>query len=73
MRSQWIIGNTFPFVVFCSFGAFWLGFAGTLQPFYSAYGNYSSDPSNPALGLTEIPFNSGFGEPEPLTISARCD
>ncbi|KAF2098734.1 GPR1/FUN34/YaaH-class plasma membrane protein [Rhizodiscina lignyota] len=59
--GEWIMGNTFPFVVFASFGAFWLAFGATLQPFYSAYGNYATDPSNPATGLTSIPFNSGFG------------
>lgn len=59
--GEWIIGNTFPFVVFCSFGAFWLSFGGTLQPFFHAYGAYSSDPNDPALGLETVGFNAGFG------------
>ena len=29
---QWILGNTFPFVVFTSFGAFWLGYGATTFP-----------------------------------------
>ncbi|KAF2455069.1 GPR1/FUN34/yaaH family-domain-containing protein [Lineolata rhizophorae] len=58
--GEWILGNTFPFVVFCSFGAFWLGFGGTLQPFFNAYGAYSTDPNNPAEGLNEVGFNSGL-------------
>ncbi|GME38655.1 GPR1/FUN34/yaaH protein [Neofusicoccum parvum] len=58
--GEWIIGNTFPFVVFCSFGAFWLSFGGTLQPFFNAYGAYSTDPTNPAAGLTTVGFNSSF-------------
>jgi succinate-acetate transporter protein len=41
-------------------GAFWLGLAATLQPFYGAYGNYSSDPSNPALGLSNPDFYASF-------------
>lgn len=27
-KHQWILGNTFPFVVFTSFGAFWLTYGG---------------------------------------------
>ena len=57
---QWIIGNTFPCVVFTSFGAFWISFGGTLQPFYNAYGAYSPDPNNPAAGLQEPAFNASF-------------
>jgi len=56
---EWIIGNTFPCVVFMSFGAFWLSFAGTLQPFYNAYGAYSTT-DNPADGLTTVGFNASF-------------
>ncbi|KAJ9669731.1 hypothetical protein H2201_000116 [Coniosporium apollinis] len=59
--GEWVIGNTFPFVVFTSFGAFWLGFAGTLQPFYNAYGAYSLNPEAPAEGLATVGFNSSFG------------
>ncbi|KAL0261975.1 hypothetical protein SLS55_003410 [Diplodia seriata] len=58
--GEWILGNTFPFVVFGSFGAFWLSFGGTLQPFYNAYGAYSTDPDNAAAGLTTVGFNSSF-------------
>ncbi|KAL1968304.1 hypothetical protein VTN77DRAFT_2139 [Rasamsonia byssochlamydoides] len=43
---EFILGNTFPFVVFASFGAFWLATAITLTPFYNAAAAY--DPSNPA-------------------------
>jgi len=58
--GEFLIGNTFPFVVFGSFGAFWLGFAATLQPFYNAYGAYSPDPTNPGLGLNTAGFHSSF-------------
>jgi uncharacterized protein len=60
MEAQWVIGNTFPFVVFVSFGAFWLGFAATLQPFYNAYGAYSTTDSI-ADGLKTQGFNASFG------------
>jgi len=58
--GEWILGNTFPFVVFTSFAAFWLGFAATLQPFYNAYGAYSTDPTNLGAGLATVGFNSSF-------------
>jgi succinate-acetate transporter protein len=57
---EFILGNTFPSVVFSSFGAFWLSFAATLQPFYNAYGAYSPDPSLPGEGLATVGFNSSF-------------
>jgi len=42
---EFFLGNTFPFVVFCSFGGFWLSFGGTLQPFFNAIVAY--DPTHP--------------------------
>ncbi|KAF1976252.1 GPR1/FUN34/YaaH-class plasma membrane protein [Bimuria novae-zelandiae CBS 107.79] len=57
--GEFIIGNTFPFVVFGSFGAFWLGWAATLQPFYNAYGAYSTT-GDVADGLTTIGFRSSY-------------
>ncbi|RAL61286.1 hypothetical protein DID88_010365 [Monilinia fructigena] len=58
---EFILGNTFPFVVFVSFGAFWLTFASTLQPFYYAYGLYAPADGTPADGLTTVGFNASFG------------
>lgn len=58
--GEWIIGNTFPFVVFGSFGAFWLSFGATLQPFYNAWGAYATDPTKPAEGLESVGFNASF-------------
>ncbi|OCL03202.1 GPR1/FUN34/YaaH-class plasma membrane protein [Glonium stellatum] len=57
--GEWILGNTFPFVVFSSFGAFWLTWAATLQPFYGAYAAYSTT-SNPADGINTVGFRSSF-------------
>jgi succinate-acetate transporter protein len=57
--GEWILGNTFPFVVFCSFGAFWLGFAATLQPFYNAYGAYANPAVQGSTGLESVGFNAG--------------
>ncbi|CAD0109135.1 unnamed protein product, partial [Aureobasidium uvarum] len=58
--GEWLIGNTFPFVVFGSFGAFWLTFAATLQPFYNAYGAFSADAAAPGEGLQTVAFNASF-------------
>jgi len=58
---EFILGNTFPFVVFMSFGAFWLTFAATLQPFYEAYGSYAPvGATSPAEGLATVGFTASF-------------
>lgn len=67
--GEWIIGNTFPFVVFGTFGAFWATFGATLVPWFNAYGAYVTDPTvaatymgnpgNPA-GLQVPAFNASF-------------
>lgn len=58
---QWILGNTFPFVVFTSFGAFWLGYAATLTPAYGAFGNYADPNTAGSTGLESVGFNVGIG------------
>ena len=67
--GEWIIGNTFPFVVFGTFGAFWLTFGATLVPSFNAYGAYVTNPEqmapmmgNPGspLGLQQPAFNASF-------------
>jgi succinate-acetate transporter protein len=57
---EFILGNTFPFVVFGSFGAFWLAYAATLQPFYYAYGLYAAAGDAPATGLATTGFTASF-------------
>ncbi|KAE8334520.1 GPR1/FUN34/yaaH family-domain-containing protein [Aspergillus arachidicola] len=47
---EFILGNTFVFVVFSSYGAFWLSLAATLTPFYAAYTAYDpASPQNPGF------------------------
>ncbi|KAH7359513.1 GPR1/FUN34/yaaH family-domain-containing protein [Pyrenochaeta sp. MPI-SDFR-AT-0127] len=58
--GEWILGNTFPFVVFTSFGAFWLGYGATLQPFYNAYGAYKNPAVETSTGLESVGFNVGL-------------
>ncbi|KAK3722124.1 hypothetical protein LTR37_002557 [Vermiconidia calcicola] len=38
---EWIVGNTFPFVVFASYGAFYLALGATFTPHYNAHGAYT--------------------------------
>ncbi|KAE9366310.1 gpr1-like plasma membrane protein [Stipitochalara longipes BDJ] len=57
---EWIIGNTFPFVVFGSYGAFWLALAATLQPVYSAEGAYTSGKSGAEAAAGQAEFLSSF-------------
>lgn len=55
---EFILGNTFPFVVFGSFGAFWLTFAATLTPYFNASAAY--DPANPATASSDPVFAATF-------------
>ncbi|EXJ88594.1 hypothetical protein A1O1_05524 [Capronia coronata CBS 617.96] len=55
---EFILGNTFPFVVFGSFGAFWLSFGATLTPYFNA--SIAYDPTNPAASATNPVFAATF-------------
>ena len=55
---EFFLGNTFPFVVFGAFGAFWLSYGGTLQPFYNAGGAYAG--GDQAEGLASPGFLNSF-------------
>ncbi|KAL6717161.1 hypothetical protein ACLMJK_005076 [Lecanora helva] len=58
---EFFLGNTFSFVVFCSFGGFWFTLGATLTPAFNAYGAYATDPNNIAEGLTSPSFHASFG------------
>ncbi|MCJ1277196.1 hypothetical protein MMC21_005006 [Puttea exsequens] len=58
---EFFLGNTFSFVVFCSFGGFWFTLGATLTPAFNAYGEYATDPNNIATGLTSRQFHASFG------------
>ncbi|KAJ6790073.1 hypothetical protein PWT90_06914 [Aphanocladium album] len=45
---EWVLGNTFVYVVFGSFGAFWLAFAATLTPWYNAEGAFTDGATTAA-------------------------
>jgi len=59
---EFFLGNTFSFVVFCSFGGFWFTLGATLTPAFNAYGEYATDPNNIATGLTSPQFHASFGK-----------
>lgn len=48
---EWVLGNTFPATVFCTFGGFWLAFAFLLQP---------TQGIAAALGATSVDYNAGL-------------
>ncbi|KAK7204325.1 hypothetical protein BZA70DRAFT_280495 [Myxozyma melibiosi] len=58
---EFFLGNTFSFVVFCSFGGFWFSFGGTLIPTFNSVGAYSATGDNQVLGLATKGFQASFG------------
>jgi succinate-acetate transporter protein len=69
-KSQWIIGNTFPFVVFGTFGAFWLTFGFTNVPFYNATGAFVTETYT--TGAENPEFNASFGKLYVYPGYTRC-
>lgn len=59
---EFFLGNTFPTVVFLSFGAFWLSYGGTLLPQFAAYASYAPVGETASAGLATSGFNASFGE-----------
>jgi len=58
--GEFLLGNTFPFVVFSSFGGYWLSFAATLDSSFGASAAYSTDPTKPYLGASDPAFFASF-------------
>ncbi|KAL9098997.1 MAG: hypothetical protein Q9163_005441 [Psora crenata] len=60
---EFFLGNTFSFVVFCSFGGFWFTLGGTLTPAFNAYGAYvqNNTGADPNAGITSSSFHASFG------------
>lgn len=59
---EWVLGNTFPFIVFSVFGAFWLAYAATLQDgFYGAISSYTSTVPQGENPANSTGFRAGFG------------
>ncbi|KAK1585595.1 GPR1/FUN34/YaaH-class plasma membrane protein [Colletotrichum navitas] len=59
---EWVLGNTFPSVVFFTFSAFWFTFGATLNPSFAAFSSYApAGAASGAAGLTTQGFNASFG------------
>ena len=58
---EWILGNTYPSVVFATYGAFFLTFGGTLNPGFAAVSTYAPPGEDASAGLTTRGFNASFG------------
>ncbi|KAL0930485.1 GPR1/FUN34/YaaH-class plasma membrane protein [Colletotrichum truncatum] len=59
---EWVLGNTFPSVVFTTFGAFWFSFGATLTPSFAAFSSYApAGAKSGAEGLATKGFNASFG------------
>ncbi|EXU95435.1 GPR1/FUN34/yaaH family protein [Metarhizium robertsii] len=56
---EFFLGNSFPFLVFTTYGCVILAFAATLHPFYNSASAYSPD-GNFAEGLREPSFTATF-------------
>lgn len=58
---EWILGNTFPAVVFSVFGTFWLAYGGLLNPSFAAFSSYAPPDANSAAeGLQTTGFNASI-------------
>lgn len=55
---EFILGNTFPFIVFGTFGAFWLSFGATLTPYFNA--SIAYEPNDPAASANNPEFLATF-------------
>jgi succinate-acetate transporter protein len=59
---EWVLGNSFPACVFCSFGGFWFSYGGTLIPAFATYASYApADAQSSAEGLATQGFNASLG------------
>jgi succinate-acetate transporter protein len=58
---EYFLHNAFPSVVFASYGAFFLSFAGTLTPAFAASASYAPAGADAADGLSTRGFNASFG------------
>ena len=56
---EWVLGNTFPFIVFVTFGGFWIFFAVLNDPSVGVALAYSAD-GTAASGLGNTLLNEGL-------------
>lgn len=57
---EFILGNTFPCVVFGTIGGFWFAFAATMIPAFNAAAPYSTSSTDTVAGLSSPEFMNTF-------------
>ncbi|KAJ5291915.1 hypothetical protein N7478_001166 [Penicillium angulare] len=57
---EFILGNTFPCVVFGTIGGFWFAFAATMIPSFNAAAPYSASATDTAAGLASAGFMNTY-------------
>jgi len=57
---EFVLGNTFPCVVFGTIGGFWFAFAATMIPAFNAAAPYSPSGTNTAAGLLSTGFMNTY-------------
>ncbi|CAK4030931.1 related to GPR1 and Fun34p [Lecanosticta acicola] len=61
---EFLLGNTFPFLVFMSFGSFYCSYGTTLVSAFDSFAHFSPDPENdPFAGLKSPEFNASYADP----------
>ena len=59
---EFFLGNSFPAIVFLTFGGFWFSFGATLTPGFGAYAAYSPNPTtDPMAGENTPAFSASLG------------
>lgn len=59
---EWVLGNSFASVVFCSFGGFWFSYGATLTPAFATFASYApADATSSSEGLQTTGFNASLG------------
>ncbi|KAI9893259.1 MAG: hypothetical protein M1814_000387 [Vezdaea aestivalis] len=59
--GEWILGNTFPSIVFGSYGAYWFAYGAVLTPAFNSYAAYAPGSADPLAGLWTQGFNASLG------------
>lgn len=59
---EWILGNGFIFVVFGTFGSFWLTTGANLVPYFHAMGAYTDGKSGQALQAAMQEYYATYGQ-----------
>lgn len=68
---EWSLGHTFPSVVYCSFGAFYLSVATAFVPAFNAWGAYAGEGEPLSAGIQAAGYQASAGF-FPLWMAMLC-